>query len=325
MARAGEAALTYDTKALGATLGVHQQNLLWLNPPHALLVMAPLSVLPYGAAKLVWITLAIAAFTGLLVLAGVRRADAYALLLASPAMLIALLLLQLGAFIAVGIVAALLLAKKRPVLAGVILGLLTMKPQYGLLAPVFLIATGGWRAIGAATLATLLLVIASTLAFGVESWSAFFASLSSVHAPFAQLLLEGTLTISQTVGKLGGGEVARLAAQIGGTLLCAAGVYLAARRLPRTEAVAVTLILSLASASSAWVYDWAFVIGAIALLSAQIERSPLLQAAAGVAMLAPLAPMFGDSMLSGLAAPIALYAFAALTFAGLMQRNKASS
>jgi hypothetical protein len=325
MAREDRAAAAYQPEALGAPFGAHQQGLLWLNPPHAFLVMAPLSALPYGAAKALWMALTVAALIGILMLARVRRSDGFALVLASPAMLIAFMLLQLGAFVAVGLMAALLVAKERPVLAGVILALLTMKPQYGLMAPLFLAATGCWRAMVAAAAATIALIVMSALFFGVEPWTAFFASLPSVHAPFARLILEGTLTFSQTIGKLGGGDLVRVAAQACGTLLCAVGVFLAARRLPRAEAVAVALLLSLAAAPSAWVYDWALVVGAIALLAERIEKSPLMQAAAGVAMLAPLAPMFGDTMMSGLAAPLALYAFAALAFTSLMQRTKASS
>ena len=34
----------------------------------------------------------------------------------------------------------------RPVLAGICLGLLTYKPQYGLLFPIVLVAAGHWRA-----------------------------------------------------------------------------------------------------------------------------------------------------------------------------------
>jgi hypothetical protein len=62
----------------------------------------------------------------------------------------------------------------RPVLAGVCLGLLTYKPQYGLLFPIVLIAAGHWRVFVSAGVTAVVVAFASWLAFGTESWLAFF-------------------------------------------------------------------------------------------------------------------------------------------------------
>jgi arabinofuranan 3-O-arabinosyltransferase len=62
----------------------------------------------------------------------------------------------------------------RPVLAGICLGLLTYKPQYGLLFPIVLIAAGHWRVFVSAAITAVVLAAASWLAFGTESWLAFF-------------------------------------------------------------------------------------------------------------------------------------------------------
>jgi hypothetical protein len=51
---------------------------------------------------------------------------------------------------------------------------LTYKPQYGLLFPIVLIATGHWRVFSSATVTAVVLATASWLAFGIESWLAFF-------------------------------------------------------------------------------------------------------------------------------------------------------
>jgi hypothetical protein len=69
---------------------------------------------------------------------------------------------------------ALYLIPVRPVLAGICLGLLTYKPQYGLLFPIVLIATGHWRVFVSAAATAAVLATASWLAFGIESWLAFF-------------------------------------------------------------------------------------------------------------------------------------------------------
>ena len=74
----------------------------------------------------------------------------------------------------------LLLLPRRPVTAGILFGILAFKPQLALLAPVALIATGQWRAIGAAMFALLVLAIASDILFGSSVWVGFRENL-----PFA--------------------------------------------------------------------------------------------------------------------------------------------
>ena len=69
---------------------------------------------------------------------------------------------------------ALYLIPIRPVLAGICLGLLTYKPQYGLLFPIALIAAGHWRVFVSASVTAIAMVFVSWLAFGTESWLAFF-------------------------------------------------------------------------------------------------------------------------------------------------------
>jgi len=71
---------------------------------------------------------------------------------------------------------ALVLLDHRPILAGILIGLLAYKPQFGLLIPLVLIASGRWRVFFAAGVTVAALALAVTLAFGIEVWSAFFAS-----------------------------------------------------------------------------------------------------------------------------------------------------
>ena len=62
----------------------------------------------------------------------------------------------------------------RPVLAGICLGLLSYKPQYGLLFPLVLIAAAQWRVFFSAGVTAIAMAFVSWLAFGTESWQAFF-------------------------------------------------------------------------------------------------------------------------------------------------------
>ncbi len=68
----------------------------------------------------------------------------------------------------------LVLLPARPILAGICLGLLSYKPQYGLLFPLVLIAASQWRAFASAAVTTAALALVSWIAFGTESWQAFF-------------------------------------------------------------------------------------------------------------------------------------------------------
>src|SRR5260370_26041058 len=82
----------------------------------------------------------------------------------------------------------------RPVLSGICLGLLSYKPQYGLLFPLVLIAASQWTVFFTAGAVAVAMAFASWLAFGTESWQAFFhwmpmfsqAFLTEGRAPWGQ-------------------------------------------------------------------------------------------------------------------------------------------
>jgi len=71
----------------------------------------------------------------------------------------------------------------RPVLAGILFGLLAYKPQFGIMIPLVLIAAGRWRTVFAAGATVALLTLVATLAFSTETWRAFFtfAEYTRVH------------------------------------------------------------------------------------------------------------------------------------------------
>jgi hypothetical protein len=72
--------------------------------------------------------------------------------------------------------AALVILDRKPIAAGILFGLLAYKPQFGLMIPLVLIATGRWRTFAAAVATVALLALATTLAFGTKVWPAFLAS-----------------------------------------------------------------------------------------------------------------------------------------------------
>jgi alpha-1,2-mannosyltransferase len=77
---------------------------------------------------------------------------------------------------------ALVVLDRRPVMAGVLFGLLAYKPQFGMLIPLVLIATGRWKTFAAAGATVIVLIAAATLAFGPKIWPAFLASTEYTRA-----------------------------------------------------------------------------------------------------------------------------------------------
>jgi alpha-1,2-mannosyltransferase len=98
------------------------------------------------------------------------------LALAFPAVLINAGHGQNGFLTAALIGGALVLLDRRPIVAGILFGLLVYKPQFGLMIPIVLTASGRWRCFAAAAATVAILTLATTLGFGVEIWRAFAAS-----------------------------------------------------------------------------------------------------------------------------------------------------
>jgi len=204
----------------------------WSYPPPFLLVSAALAKLPYFAAFAVWmgVTWAVFALT-LREIVGHRLGIFLAA--AFPATLLNLTVGQTGFFTAALIGGTLLLLDRRPVLAGVCLGILTYKPQFGLLFPLVLAVAGYWRTFATAAVVAIAMAVASCLAFGNVTWVAFFAA-TSMNAK--AVLSDGLLDYAKLqsvfglVRALGGGETAAWSFQIPAALAIALGVTLIWRR-----------------------------------------------------------------------------------------------
>ncbi len=144
----------------------------WHYPPPFLLVAAALAALPYAYAFILWIVATLPLY-----LAAIRAVvgDKIGWLVggAFPCLLPNIVSGQNGLFTAALIGGTLALLPRRPVLAGCCLGLLTYKPQFGILFPLLLVAGGYWRAIGAAAASAGVLALVTIAAFGVTPWSEF--------------------------------------------------------------------------------------------------------------------------------------------------------
>lgn len=195
----GEANLAYDAAAFADRLAERFParggfNLNWPYPPTMFLATAPLALVGYLTGYWLWV---IAGLASLCFATRSLTGSPLALfaVIASPAAYLAVITGQTGLFTAALALLAASEATRRPLIAGVAAGLLTMKPQLGLLIPVAFAAGGCWRAFAVAAVTALALALAASGIFGAGIWQAFLASmgehgarLQSAAFPFEKLV-----------------------------------------------------------------------------------------------------------------------------------------
>jgi hypothetical protein len=174
----GHPALAYDwdiqKQVQVAVLGQsYDGNFAWHYPPPFLFVAFVLAHFPYAVAFFGWAVVSLVPYLAV-IRAIVGRSFGLLLALAFPVVFTNALVGQNGYLTASLIGGTLYLMPTRPVLSGICLGLLSYKPQYGLLFPLALIAASQWKVFFTAGTVAILLASLSWLAFGTESWQAFF-------------------------------------------------------------------------------------------------------------------------------------------------------
>jgi alpha-1,2-mannosyltransferase len=149
----------------------------WHYPPFFFAVAVLVAAVPYAWGLSIWLATSLMAY-----LAAMRailpRPETLLIAAAFPAVFVNIGHGQNGFLTAALLGGALHLLDRRPWLAGILIGLLTYKPQFGVLIPIALLASGRWRTIGAAvtTVAGLLALSFVTLGGGV--WHAFLDSMT---------------------------------------------------------------------------------------------------------------------------------------------------
>ncbi|MDO9295543.1 glycosyltransferase family 87 protein [Bradyrhizobium sp.] len=145
----------------------------WHYPPPFLFIASLLAHFPYAVAFIGWALLSLVPYLAMM-RAIVGRPFGLLLAVAVPMAFNNVLVGQNGFLTAALIGGTLYLMPVRPMLSGICLGLLSYKPQYGLLFPLVLIAASQWTVFFTAAVVTVVMAVASWLAFGTESWQAFF-------------------------------------------------------------------------------------------------------------------------------------------------------
>ena len=190
LALTGRVGILYDVAAYNELLrewfAPAKEFMIFSYPPNALPLFAPVGLFPYLVAFLLWLVLSTAAFFVVALGARPTRSDLWLVvaLALSPILWVNLNFGQLGLFLALLFVGALRLLPTRPILAGIMIGLLTIKPQLGVLLPLTLVLVGAWRAFAAAALTALLLVGLSLVLYGVEPWQAWWGATAKLQWGF---------------------------------------------------------------------------------------------------------------------------------------------
>ena len=158
---------------LATFLGGDYPGQNWSYPPIIMLLMAPFGALGYLPALALWSAAGLAIFVPVIWrYLGNRRATIA--VLCSPAAMFGLISGQLAFITTAMLIGAFMWLDRRPARAGILIGLLTIKPHLGILLPVILLVSRRWRVLFAASATTVVFVGASVLLFGVRPWVDYF-------------------------------------------------------------------------------------------------------------------------------------------------------
>ncbi|MGB6537376.1 MAG: glycosyltransferase family 87 protein [Xanthobacteraceae bacterium] len=157
-------------RALLAPNPLNDYRYYWSYPPDIELFTWPFGLMPYLMAYVSWSVLGIVAFVATAArVGGIERKNLPFLALA-PAVAVTVFFGQNGLFTAALLIGGLAMLERKPILAGVLFGVLTLKPQLGILLPIVLLLRGRWRTIAAAAATAVVLIAVTALLYGPEIW-----------------------------------------------------------------------------------------------------------------------------------------------------------
>lgn len=149
----------------------------WNSPPTFMLFIAPLAMLPYPVAAVIFlvVTGAIYVYAAFKILPD-KRALIFALTM--PAAVYHLGTVQSGLLIAGIMALAILWLDKHPIRAAALIALLAIKPHLAIIWPVMLAVTGRWRTFVITSAFMLAFVLIGGFVFGYSTYAQFFDNLT---------------------------------------------------------------------------------------------------------------------------------------------------
>ena len=328
MALEGHAGAIYDMAAHYAReqqiFGVGIPYYGFLYPPIFLLLATPLALLPYPLALAVWQITSLALYLAVIaaILQRPRRDNGVIARLwlpvaaAFPAVFINLGHGQNG-FLTAGLLgAALLSLPQRPILSGILFGLLAYKPQFGLLIPVALLAAGQWRAMIAAGLTVIALIGAATFAFGTDVWWAFAASTEAARKVLLEqgdVGFEKLQSVFAAIRMWGGGVPLAYWAQGAASVAAIGGVaWMWRTSADRDLKAALLMIATLLASPHALDYDLTISGPAIAFFVASSWSNGFRDFDISLLAAAWITPLFARGIAGATGIPLGLIAIVAL-------------
>jgi hypothetical protein len=146
-------------------------------PPMYLLIVIPLSMLPFIASWVVFESVTLAGYLAVLQRIAPIPVGLW-LAITFPAVIINFMCGQNGFLTTALIGGGLLLLDRWPLLAGFLFGLMAYKPQFAILIPIALIAARRWRAFVATAVSAILFASVSLAVFGAPTWRAFVGGIA---------------------------------------------------------------------------------------------------------------------------------------------------
>jgi hypothetical protein len=245
----------------------------FLYPPTWLVATFWLKDFGFAAAQTIWTVAGLAALAA----AGWRffppgwRTIGILAMLASPAALLNGATGETGFFSTALLLAGFAALPRRPVLAGLAFGLLTLKPQLGVLIPLFLLARGEWRTIAAAAATALALIALSCGFFPPALWREWAHALPAYQAGYfaaaAKLNLNIIVTVAANLITLGAPAKIAWAAQAATSLAVALAVFWSARRADQKFVPAVLFSGTCLAVPHAYAYDSIILTAALVLFA----------------------------------------------------------
>jgi hypothetical protein len=172
LALAGQIGSVYDVAAHQAAEQVIAPINGWLPfayPPPFLLVVTPFGLFPYWVAFALWVGLSATVFALV-----ARKFGSLPYAISHPAFLTNVLIGQNGFITASIFMSGLGALRRNPMLGGIILGLMIVKPQLALLLPFAMVAGRQWKAIAGAAISAVLALAIALLVFGPPAYEGFF-------------------------------------------------------------------------------------------------------------------------------------------------------
>ncbi len=236
---------------------------LWHYPPTFLAIVLPLSLIPYIWSYLLWTTGTFAGYAWI-VRKMAPQPQTLLLLTAFPATFMNFFHGQNGFLTAALFGGAMLVLERRPVVAGILIGLLSYKPHFGLLLPLALLCGRHWTSFFWAAGTTIAFAALSVAAFGPDIWIAFWDNASLARSVFEDGLVRwAKIPSTYAALRLAGADLAvAYAAQIAVAAGVAATVALVWWRRAPLPLRAATLVTGTLAATP-YLFDYDFTLLAI--------------------------------------------------------------